>query len=231
VRRFPFGLTLAAAIGITILIGLGVWQLQRLKWKEDLLTRVAAARTAPALPLQAVMAQARSGRDVEWRRVRVTCDAHGPTALLYALDKGQVVWRAVSLCAAPLDYLVVVDRGYLDSTRGLLDPPAASLPPPGGVTGVLRKAEPEDSAQPSDVRRFTRRDTALPKALFGAGYAGPIYYLIADHEEPAPPGVSPAPLPVDIPNRHFEYALTWFGLAGALAGVYLAVLWRRRGPQ
>ena len=39
--------------------------------------------------------------------------------------------------------------------------------------------------------------------------------------------LTPAPLPVEIPNNHFQYALTWFGLAGALAGVYGAALFRR----
>jgi surfeit locus 1 family protein len=37
----------------------------------------------------------------------------------------------------------------------------------------------------------------------------------------------PAPVPTDIPNRHLEYALTWFGLAAALAGVYAAALFKR----
>ena len=49
-------------------------------------------------------------------------------------------------------------------------------------------------------------------------------------EKPAPvgPGPVPAPIPANIPNRHFEYALTWFGLAAALIGVYAAMLLRRR---
>ena len=38
----------------------------------------------------------------------------------------------------------------------------------------------------------------------------------------------PAPLPLDIPNNHLGYAITWFGLAAALAGVYLAMLLRKR---
>jgi cytochrome c oxidase subunit 3 len=34
---FSIGMTVAVAIGLAILVGLGVWQLQRLKWKEGLL--------------------------------------------------------------------------------------------------------------------------------------------------------------------------------------------------
>ena len=41
------------------------------------------------------------------------------------------------------------------------------------------------------------------------------------------PALIPEPLPLDIPNRHLEYALTWFGLAAALAAVYAALVRRR----
>ena len=39
--------------------------------------------------------------------------------------------------------------------------------------------------------------------------------------------LKPAPIPTDIPNNHLSYAITWFGLAAALVGVYAALLWRR----
>ena len=42
------------------------------------------------------------------------------------------------------------------------------------------------------------------------------------------PRARPRPAPTDIPNNHFEYALTWFGLALALLGVYIAKLLRDR---
>ena len=33
VRRLPIGLTVAAAIGVAVLVGLGLWQIKRLAWK------------------------------------------------------------------------------------------------------------------------------------------------------------------------------------------------------
>ena len=38
------------------------------------------------------------------------------------------------------------------------------------------------------------------------------------------PGPRPAAIPTDIPNNHLGYALTWFGLAAGLVGVYVARL-------
>ena len=68
----------------------------------------------------------------------------------------------------------------------------------------------------------------MAKAL-GAGQAAPTFLML---EKPAPGGggPTPAPIPLDIPNSHLQYALTWFGLAATLVGVYVAMLRRRRAP-
>ena len=50
----------------------------------------------------------------------------------------------------------------------------------------------------------------------------------------AGPAANPGGLPVggvtivDLPNNHLQYAVTWYGLAAALAGVLGVWLWRRR---
>jgi surfeit locus 1 family protein len=212
-RRFPVGLTIAAAIASAILIGLGVWQLHRLKWKEHLLARVAALRTAEAQPLAPVLARAVRGGDVEFTRVWADCGeapAERPVTFRYGVEQGQMVWRPLAACMAyapPFDG-IVVDRGVSERTRGMTEPQQMVLPALKHVVGVLRKP-------------------GTPLAALGLRRRAP-YLLVAENETPtAPPGVTPAPLPADIPNRHLEYALTWFGLAGALAGVYAALLWRR----
>ena len=49
-RPYP-GVTVAAVIATAILVGLGVWQLQRLQWKLALIAEVNGHMTAPPLPL------------------------------------------------------------------------------------------------------------------------------------------------------------------------------------
>jgi surfeit locus 1 family protein len=65
----------------------------------------------------------------------------------------------------------------------------------------------------------------MARAL-GAHAPAPLFLML---ESPAPRGFGPTPsaLPAEIPNNHLQYAVTWFGLAAALLGVYLASLWRR----
>jgi cytochrome oxidase assembly protein ShyY1 len=76
-RSFPWVPTLMVAIALPILIGFGIWQLQRAQWKEALLADLARNAAAPILdagdgPIPA---------DAQFRLVRVTlaCTA-GPSA-------------------------------------------------------------------------------------------------------------------------------------------------------
>ncbi len=45
-----------------------------------------------------------------------------------------------------------------------------------------------------------------------------------EQETPVPPGGLPQPgkLVVSLPDNHLQYAVTWFGLAAVLAGVFIA---------
>ncbi|HWW27153.1 MAG TPA: SURF1 family cytochrome oxidase biogenesis protein, partial [Caulobacter sp.] len=72
-------------------------------------------------------------------------------------------------------------------------------------------------------------DRAATVARFAADKPAP-YILMVESATPMPPGVTPAPLPAEISNRHLEYALTWFGLAVTLLFIYAAMLWRRMRP-
>ena len=241
-KRFPVGLTVTAGLAFAILAGLGVWQLQRLAWKQDLLAKVAALRLAPATPVAGILALAAQGRDVDYRRVAADCrasDRPPRDAYRYALRDGRVGWRLISAChltGAPYDG-VLLDRGLVERLTGAMAPVAAAYPPPVAVVGVLRAPGgkpllgPAETAGTPGARVFRVLDRSAVAALAADnGVARPAPYILAvESERPAPPGVVPAPLPQDIPNNHFVYALTWFALAGILAWFYGALLLRRLG--
>ncbi len=69
----------------------------------------------------------------------------------------------------------------------------------------------------------------MARQLHAPGPA-PLFLMAEIPTNPAWPALVPAPLPMDIPNNHFDYALTWFGLAAALACVYVADLVGRNFP-
>lgn len=233
--RFPAGLTVAAAIGVAILVSLGVWQLQRLHWKQGVLARVAALRTAPAQPLGEVLARAAKGEDVQFTRVSVDClPFQFPVSqvYLYGLRETQVQWRPITPCA--IDDagfgMVALDRGVaLGGDQ--MTPPKAAIPDARQVVGVLRAVEAPNFTQKgggeSQASGYQSRDHALAALVKATGLPAPRWMVVVEREYPVPAGVRPEPLPADIPNRHLEYALTWFALAAALAGVYAAVLFRK----
>lgn len=232
-RRFPAGLTVTTVIAFAILIGLGVWQLQRLKWKEGILAHVAALQAAKPTPIGPVLDGLAHGRDINFTRVSADCPglATAPFLELYAIGPdGQAGWRLISACPVQsASYrTILVDRGFVPDTaheRPRVDPAAAA---PLAITGVLRTPEPASIFTPKNrPDRWFSRDVPAMAATLHAPQAAPAFIYAETSSNPQLKVLTPAPMPADIPNRHFEYALTWFGLAGALLAVYAAALFRR----
>jgi surfeit locus 1 family protein len=217
-RRFPIGLTIATLIALAILCGLGVWQVKRLAWKEDLLARIEKLKTAPAQPLAAVMARAERGEDVAWTRVSVDCALAKPETLplVYGVRDGDIVWRATAPCrTSAAGYgLILLDLGVVKTLTGQSAPAPVTVAAPARAVGVLMAPKSLGGDRQATVQRFASERPAP-------------YILMVETAAPVPPGVTPAPLPAEISNRHLEYALTWFGLAVTLLIIYAAMLWRK----
>lgn len=219
-RRFPIVLTLVTAIAFAILCALGTWQMQRLAWKEDLLARLERLKAAPATPLGPVLSRAKAGEDVAWTRVETSCKpgaARKDAPLVYGVRDGAMVWRAQAVCELPSgpNGAILVDLGVVDALTGRVEGDGRAFAPPARVSGVLAALN-----QLGGKERARIVDTAM-----GANPAR--YVLMAEATTPAVAGVTPAPLPAEISNRHLEYALTWFGLAVTLLFIYAAMLWRK----
>lgn len=231
--RFPLGLTVAVAIAFAILVVLGSWQLQRLTWKQNLLARIDALQAAPAQPLGPVLDRIARGADADFTRVRAVCPglAKAPFVELYSLRDGQAGVRLMSACR--LDGAaygsVLVDRGYVADTTSARPPVDPADAAPLVLVGVLRAPEAGNRFSPPNTpaRWYTRDVVAMATAL-KAPRPSPLVIMAETATNPDWKGLVPAPIPADIPNRHLEYALTWYGLAAALLGVYAAMLFRRR---
>jgi len=168
---------------------------------------------------------------VDYTHVVFTCPTleQTPTARIYTVSDAGVGDRIVTACplsAGPYRS-ILLDRGFLsaDGPQTLASPSVVD----GPVVGVLRKAPPvKDAAknhQPGG--EWFARDVAGLAAALNAPDPAPVFFFL---ESPKPKGFgpTPAPVPIDIPNNHLGYAITWFGLAASLVGVYIATLLRRR---
>ncbi len=233
VRRFPIGLTVATVVALAMLVGLGSWQVQRLAWKQALLARIETLKAASPVPIGPVLSRLVADQDVDLTRVSVTCIGlvHAPTLELFSVrDTGAGV-RLISACALPgPDFRsILVDRGFVQDV--VKDRPAvdANDTSPVQLVGVLRKPDRATFVTPPNevaANHWYSRDVPAMARTLGAQAPAPIMLMAETQTAPDFPALMPAPLPSEISNRHLEYALTWFGLAVALAGVYAASLWK-----
>jgi surfeit locus 1 family protein len=230
--------TMFALAGVAILCGLGVWQLDRKAWKENLIatlnSRLAAA--PGDLPPRDRWRTLKES-EAEFRRVAFPAEfLDGEEALVYTAGsplrpdvKGPGYWVFAPAQLAG-GSIVLVNRGFIPidrkdrskrtdaASRGSVD-----------IVGVIRWPEKRNSFTPPDDPNdnvwYLRDSDAI--AVSKKWLTAAPFYI--DQESPAPPGGLPKPgrLEVHLPDNHLQYAVTWFGLALALAGVYVAWLARR----
>src|SRR5690606_26613956 len=97
------------------------------------------------------------------------------------------------------------------------------------VRGLLRGPEDRNMFTPDNLpgeRLFYARDAGEIGVGLGLAKVAPFTIDAAG----SPPGTLPqgGETRLVFPNRHLEYALTWYGLAGALAGVFVVFTLSRR---
>jgi len=227
--------TIFAIIGMTILIGLGIWQLDRKVWKENLIAAMTARLTAPPedLPPREDWARLTPQRE-EFRRVGFSAEfLPGREALVYSAGsafrpdvKGPGYW-VFAPARLSGGGSVIVNRGFVPLDRK--DAAMAVLAGSVDIVGIMRWPETRGLFTPADDLKdnvWYLRDIAAMAAAKHWANVAPFY---VEQESPAPAGGLPklGKLAVNLPDNHLQYAITWFGLALALAGIYLVWLMRR----
>lgn len=208
---------------------LGVWQVRRLAWKQDLIrqvdARIHAAPVAAPPPKQVVTRQAD-----QYRRVVVSGRFdHRHEALVKAVtDLGPGYWVVTPL-TTDRGFTVLINRGFVPSERQkAADRAAGQVEGAIQVVGLLRLSEPDGgflrANDPAGDRWFSRDVAAIARAR---GLQGPVasYFIDAD-AAPNPAGWPRGGLTVvRFANSHLIYALTWFGLA-LMSAAGFVLFWR-----
>jgi surfeit locus 1 family protein len=208
------------------LVALGVWQVERLAWKRDLIARVDSRIHAAPVPapgpaswgtidaerheyLRVVL----RGRFVAGRDARVQAST----------ARGTGFWIITPL-ADTRGFTVLVNRGFV--ATGDPAPPAGLVT----ITGLLRLTEPGGGflrANDPVADRWYSRDVSAIAAVRNLPRAAP-YFVDAD----ATAGPRGAPIGgmtvIAFPNNHLVYAITWFALAAMVAGGYLIMMREER---
>ncbi|MFN4170472.1 MAG: SURF1 family protein [Pseudorhodobacter sp.] len=216
-RRVVFPLLLGL-VGGAVLISLGIWQMQRLSWKEAIIADIGARIVAVPVDLPA---SPDPGAD---RYLPVRAEGVFTGESLDVLVSRKQIGAGVRVIEVfdTGGRRVMVDRGFvLDGQRGTPRPSGAAT-----VVGNLHWPEEVDGFTPEPDARtglWFARDVPAMAAHLGAD---PLLIVARD---PTAPGIEPIPVDTSgIPNDHFGYAVQWFGLAAVWLGMTAYLLWRIR---
>ena len=223
--------TLATLAALGVLLGLGTWQLERKRWKEDLLGKIAARVTAEPLPAARAAELMRGGGDIEYMHVSAAGRFHhDKERYLYFPAPAGLGWHVYTPLEVAPGRIIWVNRGLVPNASKA--PAARTAGQVAGeivVRGVVRVPQGKTLFTPQndvagnlwhwpDISALTA-SAFPPEASFTA-----LPFTIEADAEPPPPGGLPkgGVTRIALPNRHLEYAVTWYGLALTLIGVYLA---------
>ena len=225
IRFRPTRLATVIAIPMFIvLVGLGVWQTNRLAWKTELIAYREAMLAKPAVALS------HDASDVEFHRVLVSGEfLHDKEMFLVASRDGRFGFHVITPLKRTDGSFVLINRGWIPP--GMRAPWLRAESQTEGVVsidGVIRSNPGRGALSPqNDVAKnyWFWRDFAAMAAF--AGVEAPPYMVEAG------PTPNPGGLPigrefkVELRNEHLQYVIVWFSLAVALVVIFFL---SQRGP-
>jgi surfeit locus 1 family protein len=211
---------LASAIGIALLLGLGVWQIKRLGQKEALIASLENRLKTPPIPLSEALAKQGQGEDIEYLKVTLTGQPAAKNAFRkVASINGDPGWEIIAPFRTDDGSMVLVDLGAIPENQTLNLAETSQT-----IVGVVRFH--------NKGRGYFDNDNDAAKNIWYwwdvPSMLGGLNHIAAIHAAPfvlqkLPTTENEVPLAelpkVELANNHLGYAITWFGLAAALAGV------------
>jgi surfeit locus 1 family protein len=225
---------LASGLGLAVLLTLGVWQLQRLQWKQALIASIDQRTQALPKPLADVLMAVGRGEDMSYQRVSFSgkCIKGAYLRFLVSHD-GLPAYRIIQAC----EFLnsgsaLMVDLGAVPEhapnlwlkqaeTLTLPDEPDRFYAEIEGIvlTPSSRRGtfDPENNADKNLWHWWD--NSAVQLALTSKLPAGVdlTNLLVQQTVASATPNwPKPVPVKANLRNNHLGYAITWFGLAVVL---------------
>ncbi|MFS4582320.1 SURF1 family protein [Phaeobacter sp. C3_T13_0] len=218
-RRLIF-LSLVGGLGLTALLSLGVWQMQRLAWKQDLLQTIEARITAASVvvPKTPIEDQDR------YRAVTVSGEIEDRELHVFWVTKdAETGYRIIVPLVTEGGRRLLLDRGFVPAA----DKDAARTHGTISITGNLLWPDEGDWTTPTpelDTNILYARDVTYMAERLGTE---PVL-VVARSASPQATVVPQPVTTVGIQNNHLQYAITWFSLAVIWAAMTIYFLWRSR---
>ena len=229
--------SLAGLLVLAVLLALGTWQVERLHWKEGLLAEIAIRTASPPAPLDEIEKRFVETGDVEYWPVQATGTfLHDHERHFLATWNGEPGFFVYTPLRLADGGAVLVNRGFVpydlkDAARRTQGQVAGEVTVTGLARDPLAK-KPSWIVPENDLAKnifyWKDRDAMAASSALAAGPKLVPFFIDAG------PGLAPGGWPVggvtiiDLPNSHLQYAVTWYGLAGALLAVMGSWWWRER---
>ena len=222
-QAVPKGMLISVVIAFLFLNGLGIWQLERLSWKEGLIADMARTEAMAPVPAAQALAQTRPS----WRSVTMPVCNLVPERFIYMHSElaGEPGYRVLTACMLDNGDGVLIDLGF--ATAKLTVPDFMPLTPVGRLRPYEKPGMVTPVNRPDAKDWYFRSAADMGPALNAALRDDYFVVLDLDRSNAHINGLQQGPLTAPLPNRHFEYALTWFGLAWAMLGVFGSFIFQR----
>ena len=229
----------AGLMALAVLIGLGTWQVQRLYWKNALLATISQRVASPPRPIGEIerIVLTSTLPDVDYYPVTVTGTfLHDGERHFFATWKGKTGFYVYTPLELADGRFVFVNRGFVPyELKDAAKRPGGQTAGTVTLTGLSRNvlaAKPSSLVPDNDPAKniFYWKDIRSMSQNAGLPADSKVLPLFIDADDAPNPGGLPVGgvTMIDFPNSHLQYAVTWYGLAAALAGVLGVWLWPRR---
>ncbi len=221
-KRYLFPLIIGL-VGCAILISLGMWQLRRMDWKDEMIAQIQSRIQGAPVALPAEL-----DPSLKYAPVYVAGETTGEEIdVLSGTRASGGGYQVISGFVTDDGRRILLDRGFVDQDHKRQPRPPVRLE----VAGNLHWPEEKGSATPAPnlaENIWFARDVPAMAAQLGTE---PILVVAAEIRGDGQ-GVKPIPVAVEgIPNNHLSYAVQWFMIAAVWAGMTVALIWRIRQRQ
>lgn len=209
--------TLCVFLALTVLLSLGTWQWRKIEGKTNLIAAIEEGLSGAPKSLSELS----FSQDLSYQRVWIE-GAFKPVSglrLFGTNTSGRSGYHHYGLFQDQTGETLLVSVGWTPFDK---DEPLSIWPGDGRYSGVLLPYGTKGSFTPDNDRAgnlwYWADLTAMAEVLGQKTDVFPYRVILDDLERPDYP--KGGQVRVDIPNDHFEYALTWYGIALGLIGVY-----------
>ena len=216
-------LSVIGGLGLVTLLGLGIWQVQRLAWKQAVLETIQSRVSAPPV----VVPQNPTEQHDRYRAVSAEGELGAQDLHVFWVTKDAATgYRVITALELSDGRRLLLDRGFIPAAAKNSTRSSEAV----SVTGNLLWPDEGDWTTPPpevDANILYARDVAYMASRLDTE---PV--LIVARSISPETSVTPQPVTtVGIPNNHLQYAITWFSLAFIWAAMTASFLWRSRAKS